>query len=202
MDGTLIDSAVDITSSINFVRSTLGLGPLTIENVTEAINSDQRNLAKIFYDKEVYEQRERDLFEAHYYDECIKNVCLYDEIRPLLERLKANGVRCSVATNAPSTFAKRMLGFLDVHHHFDYIFGADTHSSKPDPHMIVDILKNYGYDNAQDPTPLMVGDNLKDVKAGENAKIKSVHVTWGFADFEHENSINSPMELLKLLDIS
>ena len=201
MDGTLIDSARDITSSINYVRSKLSLPPLTTQAVVDAINSDHRNLAKIFYDKEVYASEDRDAFEEHYYDECIKNVYLYPQIDELLITLKSHKVACSVATNAPSTFAKRMLSHLNVDHHFDYMLGADTHQSKPDPHMLNTILSNYCYDNTKDPKPLMVGDNQKDLQAGMNAGIESIYVTWGFATLDQEKSIDTPLELLKHLNI-
>lgn len=199
MDGTLIDSAKDITSSINYVRSTLSLEPLEVQTIVDTINSDHRNLAKIFYGTEVYQDKERDIFEAHYYDECIKNVILYPNIKELLCELRSQKVSCSIATNAPATFAKRMLSHLEVDHHFDYMLGADLHQSKPDPHMLNTILSNYGYDKNKHPQPLMVGDNKKDLQAGQNAGIDAVFVTWGFADLKVENSIDSPLQLLDLL---
>ena len=49
MDGTLIDSQNDITTSINHVRQhNHGLDPLHADFVVEAINMDERNLPQLF----------------------------------------------------------------------------------------------------------------------------------------------------------
>jgi len=64
MDGTLIDSKKDITISINHIRHIHhNLAPLSEEFVVEAINMDVRNLPKLFYETEVYEDKDKILFE-------------------------------------------------------------------------------------------------------------------------------------------
>ena len=196
MDGTLIDSAFDIAVSINYVRGTFGLSPLTQQQIVEAINGTQENLAHYFYETSTYEPKHRALFETHYHEQCIQNVALYSHIDALLQHLSVKKVRCSVATNAPASFAKRMLGHLGVVHHFDYILGADTYRAKPHPDMLHTILSNYRYDKDQDPMPIMVGDNTKDIQAALNAGIKPLHVTWGFTTIPYEVKLTSPLELL------
>ena len=202
MDGTLVDSALDITTAINLVREEISLSPLTTQTVVDAINGDHHGLAKIFYDTQEYKQEHRELFENFYHQECIKNVYLYDGVFELLTALNEHNVKCSVATNAPAPFAKRILKHVQVDHFFDYIYGADTHKSKPHPDMLNTILSNYSYDNTQDLLPIMIGDSIKDIEAGLNASMDSVHVKWGFSSEVFKNSIKHPKELLKLLDIN
>jgi phosphoglycolate phosphatase-like HAD superfamily hydrolase len=49
MDGTLIDSGLDITLSINHVRtSCYNLDTLSVQYVIDAINAPERNLSEIF----------------------------------------------------------------------------------------------------------------------------------------------------------
>ncbi len=201
MDGTLVDSAQDITSAINMVRHEIKLSPLNKETIIDAINGKHEKLAKIFYDTDVYVASHRDMFESFYHDECIKNVYLYEGVLEVLKHLRNNNVACSVATNAPSNFAKRILNHLNVDHYFDYIYGADHYTSKPHPEMIHAILSNYGYDKTKDYMPLMVGDSIKDVLAGENAFIKPVHIQWGFSKESLKNSIKHPEKLLDHINI-
>ncbi len=201
MDGTLIDSQHDITVSINYIRQKHhNLHPLENDFVVDAINRDQRNLARLFYETEVYEERDRLLFEEHYYQQCIQNPRLYRGVETMLERLKRQDVKLSVATNAPTIFAERMLQHLNVAHHFDHIIGADKVSApKPDKAMLGYILDQYNYVRHEDQA-WMIGDNSKDMQAAENTEISGVFVTWGFSPKGLGRVvINEPEELFNIL---
>lgn len=201
MDGTLIDSKKDITLSVNYVRElNHGLTPLSEAFVVEAINRDQRNLAKLFYGTEVYEDRDRVVFEKHYQDQCVQNVYLYDGVLTLLEALQENGVRMSVATNAPTQFAVRMLESLHVTQMFDLIVGADkVQHSKPDPQMLHRILQHNKFDKTLDAA-WMVGDNSKDIQAAVNADIDAIFAAWGFSSSgSHKIVAKTPKDVQNII---
>jgi len=201
MDGTLIDSGHDITTSVNHVRRTVyGLDPLTIDFVIEAINRDQRNLALLFYETRLYEPEAQRVFEAHYHRQCIRTPHLYTGISELLNDLSALGVRLSVATNAPARFAQRMLTHLGIDDLFGSIVGSeDVEKSKPYPDMLHLVLDGYGYSSERD-FALMVGDNGKDMEAARRAGIAGAFVTWGFSPLGSGEFVCShPSELLQLV---
>ncbi len=201
MDGTLIDSAKDITISINEVRQVnYGLEGLSEAFVVEAINREHRNLAKLFYGTENYEQHDKELFEAHYHEQCIQNVRLYEGIRESIYALKDKEVHLSVATNAPTKFACRMLEHCGVSSAFDFIIGADKVSKpKPDKEMLESILKGYGYQ--QGHRALMIGDNSKDMQAASHAGIEAAFATWGFSPVsEYHKTLSSPFEIVELFE--
>ena len=198
MDGTLLDSKKDITISINHIRDLhYKLPPLSEEFVVEAINMDVRNLPKMFYETELYEEKDRKVFEVHYAEQCVQNPYLYEGIEETLKSLYAQGVKLSVATNAPTPFAKKMLEHLNVACLFDVIIGADkVSSSKPDPEMINKILEHYKYDK-EIHKAWMIGDNSKDIQSATNAGIDSMFATWGFSpDGENAVLISHPKEIL------
>ena len=182
MDGTLIDSGLDITISINHVRAQCyALEPLSVQAVVDAINAPKRNLTEIFYEKSIYEQSARDLFEEHYFGQCIQNVVAYDGIHELLKLLEDHNVVMGVATNAPSIFAKRMLNHLGLDPFFKLIIGADNvESPKPHPQMIHHHLGHYQYRSGTD-NAWMIGDNSKDIEAASRAGIQSIFAAWGFS---------------------
>ncbi len=197
MDGTLIDSGHDITHSINYVRKTVyDLEPLSITYVVNAINAPKRNLSKLFYDKEHYETTAKECFESHYYDQCVKNVRLYDGIYEMLETLKGADVKLSVATNAPSVFANRMLTHLHVNSFFDHVVGADmVQTPKPDAQMLHKILTAYDFSHASDRA-WMIGDNSKDMLCAKNAHISSIFARWGFSrEGEGDHSVTQPQHV-------
>jgi len=201
MDGTLIDSQHDITVSINHVREVNHrLSPLQSSEVVDWINLPVRNLPKLFYGTDVYEERDRDLFERHYDEQCVKNPMLYQGVRETLDALRSSGVRLAVATNAPSVFARKMLGHLGVEGHFEQILGPDVAgASKPDPAMLNAILNAAGFEMGVHRA-WMVGDNSKDIDAARAAGITAVFSTWGFsAEGSGDIVIDRPQRLLELV---
>ena len=140
------------------------------------------------------------MFEKHYAKQCVQNPYLYDGVRESLEDLLSHGVRLSVATNAPTQFAVRMLTHLGVDGMFDRIVGADmVECSKPDPQMVELILKHYHYDATQDKA-WIVGDNSKDMLSGVNAGIEGIFATWGFSPKStHPLIAKEPKEILSIV---
>ena len=201
MDGTLLDSKKDITISINHIRDLhYNLVPLSEAFVVDAINMDVRNLPKMFYETDMYEEKDRLVFEEHYALQCIQNPYLYNGVRETLQTLYSKGIKLSVATNAPTKFAVNMLTHLGVDCLFDVIIGADKVSaSKPDPKMLNEILNHYDFNHAQDKA-WMIGDNSKDMLSAKNANIDSVFATWGFSPHsEFPALIHEPKEILDIV---
>lgn len=200
MDGTLLDSSRDITVSINHVRRVIyGLAPLAVETVVEIINRDNRNLAMHFYGRKDYEKKARDEFENHYNRQCIQTTILYNGINTLIDQLHGRGVRLSVATNAPSLFARRMLTHLGIAKKFDYIIGGmDVKNPKPHPEMIHLILSSCKF-NPENDRALLVGDSDKDMKAARRAGISGAFAVWGFShQVQADIILFCPEELLQL----
>ncbi|MCL4432247.1 MAG: HAD family hydrolase [Epsilonproteobacteria bacterium] len=201
MDGTLIDSAADITLSINYVRKHhYGLDDLSQKFVVDAINASERNLAYLFYETEHYDEQAKALFEEHYHTQCIQNVRAYQGISDVLHNLHSQGCILGVATNAPSKFAKRMLSHLNLSDYFTHIIGADdVQFSKPHPQMIECHLENYGFVHTRDRA-WMIGDNTKDMDAARNAMISSIFATWGFSeDGVGDYKVAHPLELSAII---
>jgi len=201
MDGTLLDSKKDITISVNHIRKLhYNLEPLSEEFVVEAINMEVRNLPKLFYNTQVYEQKDRDVFESFYEKQCTQNLYLYNGIKEVLLTLKDKGIKLSVATNAPTKFAKLMLNSLGVKNMFDVIVGADEVSMpKPSPQMLYKILGFYNFDKLKDKA-WMIGDNSKDMLSAKNAGIQSVFATWGFSSqSDYKKTIFHPNDILDIV---
>ncbi|MCD6433662.1 MAG: HAD family hydrolase [Sulfurimonas sp.] len=201
MDGTLLDSKKDITISVNYIRKLhYSLPPLSEEFIVEAINMEVRNLPFLFYGTEVYQEKDRDVFEIHYAMQCTQNPYLYDGVLDTLQKLVASGIKMSVATNAPTPFALRMLEHLKVADMFDVIIGADkVKVSKPNPEMIDRILNYYNFDKKIHKA-WVVGDSSKDMLSAKNAGIDSMFATWGFSpNGKYDKLIHMPKEILDIV---
>jgi phosphoglycolate phosphatase len=202
MDGTLVDTREDITCSINYVRAKKGLPPLSVENVIKIINFKRDELPKHLYHTDSYLPEDRDMFENHYISQCTKNVRPFDGITDLLTRLKELGARLSVATNAPTKFAEKILSAANISHYFDFIIGAcKVNNPKPAAEMLYLIENKYiEIQKLIFKNRFFLGDSSIDIKAAKNANISSIFVTWGYGGYDRDATpdfvINNPSELL------
>jgi phosphoglycolate phosphatase len=197
MDGTLINSGDVITNTINFVRSHLGLDNLSKNIMLENLNNPDINSALFFYGTNDFTDEQTRLFSAYYDKHCHKDITLYDGIYQLLNDLKQNNYKLSVATNASANFAIKMLKALDIYKFFDFIIGADmVEKPKPESDMLIKTLE---YLNVDVKDSILVGDSLKDTRSASNIGMQSILVNWGFS--KYENKITNINDLKKELQL-
>jgi phosphoglycolate phosphatase len=191
MDGTLIDSGLAITNTINYVRENLDLKRLDKDYILEKVNDPHINSAEFFYGTKEFTAQQTKLFEEYYNKHCLTDLLLYDGIAELINDLKSD-FTLAVATNANSAYAKKMLDHVGIGSHFSTILGYDSVTKpKPHPEMVNMILDKHNIlnNNAQ-----MIGDSHKDILAAKGAGVDSVLVNWGFSNHE-EGAIETVQEL-------
>ena len=197
MDGTLIDSGNVITNTINFVRSNFGIEKLSKETMLLALNDPAINGAEFFYGTDKFTDKQRELFGQYYDKHCISDIVLYDGIEVLLQTLKSN-YQLSVATNASSIYANKMLDFLGIKDYFSIIVGADmVEHPKPKGDMLkfscekLQILKE---------NSIMVCDSKKDLNAAKDFGIRCVLVNWGFSEHQENEGTNIVHDVVGLIN--
>lgn len=193
MDGTLIDSGTSITNTINHVRENLGFEKMEKNFILEKVNDPNINAAEFFYGTKEFTEQQKVLFEEHYNANCLRDLELYEGIQKLIDDLKSD-FTLAVATNANSTFARKMLNHVGIGQHFKTILGYDSvENAKPHPEMVYKILDTH---NIQKNNAQLIGDSHKDIMAANNAGIDSVLVNWGFSNHD-EDAIETIKELEK-----
>jgi len=193
MDGTLIDSGNSITNTVNFVREKLGFEKMQKDYILEKVNDPNVNSSKFFYGTDNFTKQQQKLFEEHYNANCLKDLELYEGVKKLIDDLSDEFI-LTVATNANSNFAKKMLSHLEIEKYFKTIVGYDSvNKPKPHPEMINKILENY---NIKQKDAQLIGDSHKDVMAAKNAGVDWVLVNWGFSNYE-DGAIENIQELEK-----
>jgi len=130
-------------------------------------------------------------FEEYYNEHCLTDLVLYDGIAKLIDDLKGDFV-LTVATNANSQYAKKMLDHVGIGANFSTILGYDSvKNPKPHPEMVNKILNKHSITNVN---AQMIGDSHKDILAANSAGVDSVLVNWGFSNHE-EGAIETIEEL-------
>src|SRR4051812_26926248 len=181
LDGTLIDSKLDLAHAVNAARSQFGLGPIENETVYSYVGNGapvlmRRAMGAGASDQEV--QQALEFFLAYYRDHMLDYTVLYPGVRDALDRLLDAGVRMAVLTNKPVRISQAIVDGLGVGTHFKRVYGGNSFDrKKPDPIGIDTLVREC--DVSRDRT-MMVGDSSVDVQTARNANVKACGVTYGF----------------------
>jgi phosphoglycolate phosphatase len=181
LDGTLIDSRLDLAQAVNATRRHMGKEPLTNERVYSYVGNGapvliRRAMGDAATEAEVQEALE--FFLEYYGAHDLDFTRLYPGVKESLDRLQAAGKRMAVLTNKPVRMSRHIVEGLGVGGHFFQVYGGNSFEfKKPNPIGVEALMKEAGTDRA---TTLMVGDSSVDVQTARNAGIACCGLTYGF----------------------
>ena len=181
LDGTLVDSKLDLAHSVNAARGHMGLPPLEHEIVSSYVGNGapvliRRVLGPQASDAEV--EHALEFFLAYYHDHKLDHTRLYPGVRESLDRLLEAGVRMAVLTNKPVRISQAIVDGLGVGGHFFRVYGGNSfEQKKPHPEGVDRLIEEAG---ASRQRTLLVGDSAVDVRTARNAGVRSAGVTYGF----------------------
>jgi phosphoglycolate phosphatase len=178
LDGTLIDSSVDITNALNYAIEPYPLKRLTREDTVRLVGEGiTRLIEKIAGDLD--ETGKADVaqrFITHYTEHVADYTREYPEVRETLESLVKYGK--AVISNKRESLSKLVLEELGLLRYFSLVIGSDTTTErKPSP---VPVLKALAELQAEPCEAVMVGDSNFDVDAGKAAGVTTIAVTYGY----------------------
>lgn len=192
LDGTLIDSKLDLALSVNAMLAHMGRAPLTHERVYSFVGNGapilvRRSLNEGALPGEIADadvDRGLAYFLSYYRAHMLDNTVAFPGVREGLELLALRPM--AVLTNKPVKFSQAILEGLKLARYFRYIYGGNSFErKKPDPMDIEVLLRDL---DAQPRDAMMVGDSEVDVRTARNAGIWACGVTYGLgADGLREN---------------
>jgi phosphoglycolate phosphatase len=198
LDGTLIDSRVDLAASGNYARGVVGLPALPLAQVISYVGDGVDKLIERLVPAAEKRAAAKQAFEAHYHDHCCDATRPFDGLVEALNRLRADGWLLAVATNKPDAFTHAILTGCGIADRFVAVRGGDG-PRKPDPGQLRSILKELGGDAAQS---WMIGDHHTDIRAGRAAGCRVLFCGWGMGHADGEAvdaTITHPHELVQAL---
>jgi len=181
LDGTLIDSRLDLANAVNAMRRHMGMAPLDNDRVYSYVGNGapvliRRALGDGASDADV--ARALEFFLQYYGEHKLDFTTLYPGVRKSLDRLRAAGKKMAVLTNKPVRVSRAIVEGLGTGPHFFQVYGGNSFEfKKPHPIGIETRTREAGVDAAH---TLMVGDSSVDVETARNAGVKVCGVTYGF----------------------
>lgn len=177
-DGTLMDSASRIVSSMTATANDLAMQVPTPDDIRNIIGLSLEKAAyQLFGD--ISTQQVSDVIEVyrkHYIELDTTPTPLFDGSFEVIERLEQQGYKLAVATGKGSRGLDRVLTETQLKSKFHASRGADQARSKPDPLMLEQILLELNVDVEH---ALMVGDTSYDLEMAQNIGMKSLGVSYG-----------------------
>ncbi len=181
LDGTLVDSKLDLVHSVNATRASMQLPPISEQLVSSYVGNGAPVLIRkaLGPDASAAEiERALEYFLGYYREHMLDNTRLYPGVREALDRMFDAGNKLAVLTNKPVRFSQAIVDGLGLGEHFFRVYGGNSfEQKKPDPIGIQTLLTESGI--ARNRT-IMVGDSGVDIRTARNASVKACGVTYGF----------------------
>lgn len=208
LDGTLIDSAPDLGRAANQLRAEQGLPDLPLVDYRCMAGAGARGMLSIAFGMTPEHPDFPRLREAFFdrYEQCIHDqTVVFDQVEQLIADLEGRGLAWGVVTNKSSRFTSLIVQRLRL---FDraaaVVSGDTTPHTKPHPEPLLEATRRLALPVER---CIYVGDDLRDVQAGKAARMGTVAALYGYLGRDAEATawgadaaINTPLELLKLLD--
>jgi len=207
LDGTLIDSRLDLIHSVNAMLKHFGRPELPGDVIASYVGDGAPMLVR----RALGDPRDEGVikeglehFLGYYRVHKLDHTHVYDGIKEMLDVIRnSNGIprRMAVLSNKPVIPSRAIVEALGLAEFFTHVYGGNSFSTKkPDPHGAQTILRE---NKIKPQETLMVGDSSVDVITGRNANLWTCGVTYGFAphtlcEAPPDLTVDTPRELADL----
>jgi phosphoglycolate phosphatase len=214
LDGTLIDSRLDLVHSVNAALRHIGRPELPEDVIASYVGDGapiliQRALAGGLDGEAMDEAMVRkglEFFLAYYREHKLDHTTVYAGIREALAAVRSsdgNGTsrKLAVLSNKPVVPSRAIVEALGLAGFFVQVYGGNSFATKkPDPEGARRLLAENGVSAEQ---AVIVGDSHVDIRTGQNAGMHTIAVTYGFAPHTLEEChpdvfVDTPGELAEV----
>ena len=187
LDGTLIDSRLDLVHSVNAMLRHLGRIELPDDIIASYVGDGAPMLVRRALGDpadETFFKRGLDYFLSYYREHKLDHTTVYDGVKHALGRIEGsngNGTRrrMAVLSNKPVHPSRAIVKALGLDAYFVNVYGGNSFSTKkPDPLGVNTLLAET---NTSPEETIIIGDSSIDIVTGRNAGVWSCGVTYGFA---------------------
>ena len=206
LDGTLADTAPDLSYALNCMREARKLAPLPLSATRPVTSLGARGLLGVGFgiapgQPEFAAMRTE--FLERYEESICRETRLFPGMPELLQALETRSICWGVVTNKAEKLARLLLADLRLASRCACIVGGDTTpNTKPHP---APLLAACSLIRQRAAACLYVGDDRRDIEAGRAAGMKTAAARWGYlnggdpASWEADWLLDQPLELLGLL---
>ena len=208
LDGTLIDSELDLANSVNAMLRHFGRKELPLEVIDTYIGDGAPMLIRRALGDPAHAQviqEALNYFLLYYREHKLDNTRPYDGILQMLQQVEicdGTARQMAVLTNKPVRASRDILAGLGLSQFFFQTYGGNSFETKKPDSLGAQTLMREASAEAEET--VMVGDSEVDVLTARNANLWSIGVTYGFAPHTLERThpdilVDTPAELAQAL---
>lgn len=202
LDGTLLDSATDLYAALKTQCDESNVAAPPYAMVREVVSRGSRAILRCAFpdvtDTELLElvPRYLELYQAV----MAQHTHPFDGIDELLAAIEGQGLRWGIVTNKPGFLTDELVERIGWASRAAAVVSGDTLPvKKPDPAPVLLACEQAGLDPSR---CLFVGDDRRDVMAGEAAGLYTVAVRWGYLDGGNPHEWGADMVLDHPVDLT
>ncbi len=188
LDGTLVDSAPDLSHAVNHTLAQLGIPGKTDQEVMTYIGDGMKTLLEraTGFSSDADLARAAEIFRPYYLEHCMDRTTLYPGALETLEHFKTQSM--ALVTNKPVAMTEKILARFGISKYFKSVVGGEsTPKKKPDPEPVLKALSDLKAEASQ---AIMIGDGPTDMEAGRKAGTQICAVTYGYRSREELKKLN------------
>ena len=200
-DGTLADTAADLSRALNQLRKARGEAELPLAALRPYASSGARGLIGaglgILPEHPEFNAL-RDAFLRHYAEAICVDTRLFPGMDELLAAIEARGLRWGIVTNKSTKLTRLLVQELGLEARSACVVCGDTTPHlKPNPASLLHAANELKLAPAD---CVYLGDDKRDIDAARAAGMRTVAVEWGYGSnlpaWNADAIIAQPMELL------
>jgi len=208
LDGTLLDTIIDLSNSMNAVLKKHGYMLHDYKSYKIFIGKGIKNLVKKALPSENINNEKLNKYlsemEDEYSKRCFENTIPYPGIIELLNHMQNSSITISVYSNKADNFTKKMVKKYFPSINYAFIIGArENFKLKPDPSVPKEISESLGIK----PEDFMyIGDSEIDMQTAVNSGMFPVGALWGYRNEKElvDNGakllLKNPMDLIDFIE--
>ena len=183
LDGTLADTAPDLTASLNRALLANGYAEVEARPLRSAISGGGRAMIEFALGLQV-DEAERDRVRHAFLDDYLAHICeatvLYPGMDALLAAAEAAGLPWGIVTNKLMRYTAPLVTALGLDGRAGCVIAGDSLGrAKPHPDPLLEAARLLDVDPAE---CVYVGDHLRDIEAGRAAGMRTLAALYGYLD--------------------
>lgn len=203
-DGTLADTASDLSRALNRVRAERGLDEVPLAQLRGHASAGARGLLGagmgVLPEHDDFKPL-REAFLKHYAENICVDTRLFPGVEELLCAIEARGLRWGIVTNKSTSLTRLVVKELGLAARAACVVCGDTTPHlKPHP---ASLLHAAGELQVAPASCIYLGDDLRDIQAARAAGMRPVAVAWGYgedlASWNAEAILERPEDLISRL---
>lgn len=194
LDGTLSDSKMGITKSIQFALKQFDI-EASLEALEKFVGPPLHESFKLYYGFDSDRVTEAvSYFRSYFAEYGIYENKPYKGVLPLIQKLYKSGVPLYVATSKPTVYAQKILEKDQLAPYFKVIVGSELDGRRSQKHEVIAHLIEIESLKAEEL--LMVGDRKHDLIGAHDNQVDAVGVLYGYGSYE-ELFACDPIKIVK-----